>query len=368
MARETRGMLRLVLIGCLGVFSSAVSLPRFSSPAFAPTAAPLTFLLSKPAAGISMRPARPAASSCLAPERTRPATLFASSFAPPCDPNGPLAPPSPLRDGRAGALSATMMDTALPKVGRRSSVGHKVLVLNASFEPLSVVSASRALSLLWEEKVMTIVPHTKTWTSCSGFEVGLPSVVCLRRYVKVRQKYPVVNRRTVLMRDKGICQYCGCLAENVDHVVPRSRGGKNNWENVVASCAPCNNRKADKMLKDTDMKLKKEPTRPDKESWVHAAVYKVDPRWFPYIGDSSWASIEKMWKGTKIEKKQRRSTASAKPKRTKLEKKREKRDRLKKASEARKAALEVQSSPEKDAEIAISMYSPQNGDKASSEE
>lgn len=108
---------------------------------------------------------------------------------------------------------------------------------------------------------MTIVPHTKTWTSCSGFVVDLPSVVCLRRYVKVAQKYPVVNRRTVLMRDKGICQYCGRLAENVDHVIPRSKGGGNNWENVVASCATCNNRKADRYLEDTDMKLKKQPAR-----------------------------------------------------------------------------------------------------------
>lgn len=70
---------------------------------------------------------------------------------------------------------------------------------------------------------MMIIPHDKVWTSCSGEKVEVPSVVCLRRFVKVHPKYPVVNRRMVLMRDKGCCQYCGGLAENVDHVHPRSR-------------------------------------------------------------------------------------------------------------------------------------------------
>jgi len=359
-------MLGLVLMGSL-VGASAISLPHLQ-PAFAPTVAPLTSLLSKPASGAAMCPAQPTVGSFLTTYRPIPATLVPSSFIPSRTSDGVLlASPSPLRDGRAGALSATMR-TALPKASRRNSVGHKVLVLNASFEPLSVVSASRALSLLWDEKVMTIVPHTKTWTSCSGQQVDLPSVVCLRRFVKVQQKYPVVNRRTVLMRDRGLCQYCGCLAENVDHVVPRSRGGGNNWENVVASCAPCNNRKADKLLQDTGMKLRKQPTRPDKESWVHAAVWKVDPRWFPYVGDSSWASIEKMWAGTKMEKKYIKNRQGAKPKKTKLEKKKEKRARLKKASLQAKERLAEKASPEKEAEIAVSMYSPQGGEKAESSE
>jgi len=270
-----------------------------------------------------------------------------------------MASPAPVaRGGRTGLLLASMALPApsFPKHPTHRKVGHKVLVLNASFEPLSVISASRALSLLWGNKAMTIVPHEKRWTSCSGEIVDLPSVVCLRRYIKTHQKYPVVNRRTVLMRDRGLCQYCGRLAENVDHVTPRSRGGGNNWENVVASCAPCNNRKADKLLKETDMVLKKQPTVPSKESWVHAAVYKVDPRWFPYVGDSSWASIEAMWKGTKLEKrlkvaKERRNPTA---KKTKGDKKKEKRARLAKASAARKDAVEN----------AVSMYSPTSGEQA----
>jgi len=213
--------------------------------------------------------------------------------------------------GRASPLGLSM-NVALPgpRTERKANhIGHKVLVLNASFEPLSVITASRALTLMWDEKAMMIIPHDKVWTSCSGEKVEVPSVVCLRRFVKVHPKYPVVNRRMVLMRDKGCCQYCGGLAENVDHVVPRSRGGQNVWTNVVASCAKCNNKKADKMLKDLDMKLKRQPAYPSAVSWVHSAVWKVDPRWKPYVGDMCWSDIETMWKGTKMDpkRKQRKS-------------------------------------------------------------
>lgn len=202
-------------------------------------------------------------------------------------------------------ILAARMDSRESKtrVTTSQSVGHKVLVLNASFEPLSVVSATRALSMIWDNKALQVVAHSKKWTSCSGLQVDVPSVVCLRRYVKVHPKYPTVNRRTVLMRDHGICQYCGQLAENVDHVIPRSRGGTNHWDNVVASCAPCNNKKADKMLKDCGMKLKKPPQLPSPVSWVHSVVWKIDHRWKPYIGDWSWQDVEAMWKGTKMEKK-----------------------------------------------------------------
>jgi len=81
------------------------------------------------------------------------------------------------------------------------------------------------------------------------------------------------------------------------------------WTNVVASCAKCNNKKADKMLKDLDMKLKRQPTYPSAVSWVHSAVWKVDPRWKPYVGDTCWSDIETMWKGTKLDpkRKQRKS-------------------------------------------------------------
>jgi len=160
----------------------------------------------------------------------------------------------------------------------------KVLVLNASYEPLSVVTATRALSLLWDQKASLVVANGRVLKSCGGNEMEMPSVVCLRKYIKVKPKTPPLNRRTVLMRDGGKCQYCGRRAENMDHVIPRCRGGITSWENVVASCAPCNTRKAGFLLKDTTLKLRKQPCLPRQLSWVYGAVWKVDPRWTPYIG------------------------------------------------------------------------------------
>lgn len=174
---------------------------------------------------------------------------------------------------------------------------HQVLVLNASYEPLSVISAPRALNLLWTGKASTVVQRA-TWVSAGGQHVDVPSVVSLRRYIKVSPRMPPLNRKTILMRDLGVCQYCGKAAENIDHVIPRSRGGGTTWENCVSACKHCNTRKGASYLKDMPgMKLKKQPGLPTALSWVHGSVWKIDPRWRPYVGELSWEDIEKKLDG-----------------------------------------------------------------------
>jgi len=179
--------------------------------------------------------------------------------------------------------------TSLDKTSATSR--SKVLVLNASYEPIAIVSACRALALLWNEKASLVVPRERQWISCGGESITIPSVVSLRRYVKIRPRLPPPNRRTILLRDLGICQYCGAQAENVDHVIPRSKGGLHRWDNVVACCKPCNSKKADKFLKDLDMKLKRPPGDPTNICWVHNAVWKVEPCWRPYVGQLLWEDI-----------------------------------------------------------------------------
>jgi hypothetical protein len=90
----------------------------------------------------------------------------------------------------------------------------------------------RALALVWDEKAQTVV-HKATWISAGGQTIEVPSVVSLRRYVKVTSRCPPLNRRTILMRDLGMCQYCDATADNIDHVIPRSKGGGTSWENCV---------------------------------------------------------------------------------------------------------------------------------------
>jgi 5-methylcytosine-specific restriction endonuclease McrA len=115
-----------------------------------------------------------------------------------------------------------------------------------------------------------------------------PSVVRLSYFVKVPYEARVaLNRRAVFVRDGHRCQYCDSPAENIDHVIPRSRGGDHTWENVVAACRPCNARKMDRLLHETSMKLRRLPRAPRERIWIIAAVGSVRPEWEPFLRPAS---------------------------------------------------------------------------------
>jgi 5-methylcytosine-specific restriction endonuclease McrA len=144
----------------------------------------------------------------------------------------------------------------------------KALVLNASYEPLCVVSVRRAVVLVLKEKAEVLhATDEELHSERSAFPV--PSVIRLTYFVKVPfRARAALNRRAVFARDGHRCQYCGAHAENIDHVVPRSRGGEHVWENVVAACRPCNTKKEDRFLHET---------------WIIVAVGTVHPHWEPYL-------------------------------------------------------------------------------------
>jgi len=112
----------------------------------------------------------------------------------------------------------------------------RTLVLNATYEPICVVPCPRALVLVISEKAETIA-STGRMIRSERLALEEPSVVRLARFVRVPyQRRRALNRRAVFIRDGHQCQYCGAMAESIDHVVPRSRGGKHEWDNVVAAC------------------------------------------------------------------------------------------------------------------------------------
>src|SRR5256885_14761469 len=130
------------------------------------------------------------------------------------------------------------------------------LVLNASFEPLCVVSTGRALLLVLDSKA-ELVHATERVFHSEKLAHPEPSVVRLSYYVKVPYQARVaLNRRAVFARDGHRCQYCGAAAENIDHVVPRSRGGQHVWENVVAARRPGNPREQDRLLSGSTLTLR----------------------------------------------------------------------------------------------------------------
>lgn len=159
----------------------------------------------------------------------------------------------------------------------------RALVLNASYEPLCVVPSRRALMLVMSAKA-EVVSTTDRVFHAERVSFPEPSVVRLSYFVKVPYQARVaLNRKAVFARDGHICQYCGAAAENIDHVVPRSKGGTHTWDNVVAACRPCNMRKEDRLLHDTGMKLKRKPAAPRERIWIVVATGSVRPDWEPYI-------------------------------------------------------------------------------------
>ena len=159
----------------------------------------------------------------------------------------------------------------------------RALVLNASYEPLCVVPSRRALMLVMAAKA-EVVSTTDRVFHAERVSFPEPSVVRLTYYVKVPYQARVaLNRRAVFARDGHKCQYCGAAAENIDHVIPRSRGGTHTWDNVVAACRPCNMRKEDRYLHELGMVLRKKPTAPRERIWILVATGSVRPDWEPYI-------------------------------------------------------------------------------------
>lgn len=157
-----------------------------------------------------------------------------------------------------------------------------VLLLNASWEPLRVISVRRAVLLLLAEKA-NVVAQGEGEIRSASLSVPAPSVIRLRYYVRVpyRARAPL-NRRNLAARDAGRCQYCGSPGNTIDHVVPRSRGGRHEWNNVVLACSPCNQRKDSRLLHELGWTLARKPTTPKVTAHLVVGVV-MRPEWEPHL-------------------------------------------------------------------------------------
>ena len=160
----------------------------------------------------------------------------------------------------------------------------KVLVLNASYEPLNITSWRRAVVLLLKGKAEQL-EHNGHYLYA---DFPLPTVIRLRQYVRVPYKEIPLTRRNVLERDRHACQYCSYRGEDLtlDHVIPRSRGGGDTWENLVAACVRCNVKKGNRTPKEANMPLRSQPRRP--YSSLHFEIVKhtrgdLNQEWRKYV-------------------------------------------------------------------------------------
>lgn len=157
----------------------------------------------------------------------------------------------------------------------------RALVLNASHQPLAVVAARRAVILVLKEKAEVLVSNGQVFRS-EHLHVDAPSVLRLRAFVKIpHRSHAPLTRRAVFARDEWTCQYCGATAENLDHVVPRSRGGAHSWDNVVAACRRCNSRKENRLIEDVGLRLARRPVPP--KDGFRLSIGRLEPEWEPYL-------------------------------------------------------------------------------------
>ena len=141
----------------------------------------------------------------------------------------------------------------------------------------------RALVLALKGKAEVLHSNGLTFHS-EHLVIQAPSVVRLNYFVKVPYRARAsLSRRAVFVRDNFQCQYCGRPAENVDHVIPKSRGGAHTWDNVVAACRPCNSRKENRSPGDVGLRLRRSPLPPHETVWIVVAVDRVDPSWEQYL-------------------------------------------------------------------------------------
>lgn len=162
-----------------------------------------------------------------------------------------------------------------------------VLLLNASYEPMRVISWQRAICLQLAERADLVesVPDRLLRTA-GGLEFPFPSVVRLKTMAVIpfRRGSAPVTRKGITMRDAGQCQKAGCdrRGSTMDHLIPRSRGGSHSWLNVVLMCAEHNNKKGDRTLDELGWSLKRTPTVPRHQT-VHLDRTAVDPQWEQWL-------------------------------------------------------------------------------------
>ena len=184
-----------------------------------------------------------------------------------------------------------------------------VLVLNKHWMAIHVCSAKRAFSLLYQDLARVVTEEYQlhdfeSWrdfSTCANVEIVhtptypllIPEVILLRRYGKLPKHKVKFNRRNIYQRDSFTCQYCGKILPRseltIDHVVPRSRGGKSTWTNVVLACADCNAKKGDSLLKDCRMQILREPREPHWSVMMrHSLNVEENSLWRKFVDMAYW--------------------------------------------------------------------------------
>ena len=163
-----------------------------------------------------------------------------------------------------------------------------VLVLNASYEPINVCAARRAIVLVLKGVAM-MEEANGHHLHAARIAINVPSVIRLLEYRRIPHQTRALSRKNILLRDRNTCQYCGKILAagelTLDHVVPRSRGGASTWENLVACCHSCNRKKGNLLPPEANMRLTREPRAFNLHTSRHIMrlMGRSDSKWQKYL-------------------------------------------------------------------------------------
>ena len=160
-----------------------------------------------------------------------------------------------------------------------------VLVVNQNYEPLVTTSVKRAIVLVYLGKASLVESRTGRKVRSVTRSVEEPSIVRLELYARVPYRQVMLNRKNVIKRDNGVCQYCGTTHGNmtVDHVIPTVRGGADSWDNLVCACERCNNKKGNRTPDEAGMPLMNRPRKPSHLTFIRQLVRTGDEVWKKYL-------------------------------------------------------------------------------------
>lgn len=190
----------------------------------------------------------------------------------------------------------------------------QVLVLNRLWQAVNICTVRRAFTLLWQAQAQVVRADAAnnffthdfySWCDLSirepepemvhgvSFKIRVPRVIVLLLFDRLPKKEVKFTRHNIFERDKNTCQYCGRVFDrkdlNLDHVLPRDKGGQTSWENVVCSCIPCNTRKGNRLPHDAHMHLIRKPKRPKWRPFVHLSISgQHDESWKHFIDLAYW--------------------------------------------------------------------------------
>jgi hypothetical protein len=163
--------------------------------------------------------------------------------------------------------------------------GRKVLILNQDYRALTVCSVQKAFILVYLHKAEMVAEYSGIQLNTISSSYPMPSIIRLHRYVNLPYRGVMLSRQNIFKRDGNRCQYCGSTHDlTLDHVQPRSRGGKSSWENLVTACKSCNSKKGDDTPEEAKMPLTRAPFKPSFLMFLRDYSGPIDENWVPYLG------------------------------------------------------------------------------------